>query len=103
MLTPKEVDRIRIALGFCLAGEPSEGWPNDTLQVLEAALGKLSTAPTRTVWVPFSKAEATAAAEAIGQMTDGNARDYSEWHKQTHGSPAQWRALISAEAKLLKA
>lgn len=48
----------------------------------------------------LTKGEAKAALQAIGQMTDGNARDYGEWTSQTHGTVSQWRALLRAEAKI---
>jgi hypothetical protein len=48
----------------------------------------------------LTRDEAQAALEAISQMTDGNARDFSEWRRQTCGTKAQWNALIRAEAKI---
>jgi len=100
MLIPKEVSRIRMALDAICAGEPESGWPDDAIDVMRQAIGKLDAEPERTVWLPFSKAEARAAIAAVSQMTDGNARDYAEWRKQTHGSLHEWQALLRAEAKL---
>lgn len=48
----------------------------------------------------LTKGEAKAALDAISQMTFGNARDYSEWKSQTHGTRSQWEALLRAEAKI---
>ena len=53
--------------------------------------------------VSLSDAEARATLEAISQMTSGNARDYREWNNQTHGSYAEWQALLRAEEKLINA
>lgn len=49
---------------------------------------------------PLTQAEAKAALEAISQMTEGNANDFTEWRKQTSGAFATWKALRRAEAKL---
>lgn len=50
--------------------------------------------------IHLTRAEATAALNAIGQMTDGNARDFGEWHRSTSGTRAQWKALLRAECKI---
>jgi hypothetical protein len=50
--------------------------------------------------IKLTKAEASAALDAISQMTDGNARDYSSWREQTCGAYATWQALIRAEQKI---
>ena len=66
----------------------------------DSALGKLHLTPG-TSMVQVSRFEAKAALDAISQMTDGNARDFVEWRKQTHGTRAQWQALLRIESKLL--
>jgi hypothetical protein len=48
----------------------------------------------------LTKEEASAALLAIGQMTNGNARDFNEWKLQTSGTRAEWNALLRAETKL---
>lgn len=53
--------------------------------------------------VKLSPAEARAAFSAISQMTDGNARDFTEWRKSTSGTKAEWLALLRAEAKIYEA
>jgi len=53
--------------------------------------------------VTLTKAEILALLEAVGQMTDGNARDYPSWEQQTGGTPAQWRALLRGEVRLIEA
>jgi hypothetical protein len=63
----------------------------------EAKLGALAKG---VIMVPLSKFEIIQLLEAIGQMTDGNARSFDEWRKQTHGTISQWNALIAAEQRL---
>lgn len=50
--------------------------------------------------IKLTDAETRAVLDSISQMTDGNARDFAEWSLQTHGTRAQWNALLSAESKL---
>jgi hypothetical protein len=61
---------------------------------------KLSALPKGAVMIVFSKFEIRQLLGAVGQMTDGNARSFDEWHSQTHGTQAQWDALIAAEKRL---
>lgn len=56
-----------------------------------------------TITTKFTRAEAREALNAIGQMTDGNARCFEEWNKQTCGNRHEWNALLRAEAKLREA
>jgi hypothetical protein len=58
---------------------------------------------TKLYTIRLTDAERRAALDAIGQMTDGNARDFSEWRQQTSGHISEWRALLRAEAKLDRA
>lgn len=58
---------------------------------------------SKRIVVTLSDAEARAALDAIGQMTQGNANSFTEWQSQTHGSHAEWLALLRAEAKLTEA
>jgi hypothetical protein len=51
--------------------------------------------------VHLTRAEAAAAKEAISQMTFGNGHDFKEWKLSTHGTKAEWDALLSAEKKLI--
>jgi hypothetical protein len=53
--------------------------------------------------VMLSDAEARAALDAIGQMTQGNNNDFDEWKSQTHGSHAEWLALRRVEEKITEA
>ena len=48
----------------------------------------------------LTKEEAKAAVQAISQMTLGNNYDFHEWKLRTHGTRAEWLALLRAEAKL---
>ena len=50
--------------------------------------------------VNLTRAEITAALEAISQMTDGNARDFEEWKLSTSGTWAEWQALCRVQRKL---
>ena len=44
--------------------------------------------------------EIIALINAVAQMTDGNARDFDEWRKQTSSTRREWNALLQGEAKL---
>ena len=70
------------------------------MNAMLSASAKLYYAITGTLWIPFTSMERNAVVQAIGQMTDGNARDFGEWKSQTHGTAAEWRALLRAEARL---
>jgi hypothetical protein len=50
--------------------------------------------------IDLTPAEIEAALNAISQMTNGNARDFSEWKLATHSTRAEWNALLRAEEKL---
>ena len=47
--------------------------------------------------------EINALLKAVGEHTDGNARDFYEWRLGTSGSRAEWNALLRAERKLTAA
>ncbi len=53
--------------------------------------------------IDLTPAEARAAKAALSQMTDGNARDFHEWQLSTHGTSAEWKALLRAEEKISRA
>lgn len=97
-LTRPEVRGILSALGHALAGELEPSWGRNSRAVMESAHGKLCVAGG--LWLDVTRAEARAALGAIGQMTDGNGRDYREWRLQTHRSHAEWRTLLYIEQKL---
>jgi hypothetical protein len=99
-ITAPEIAAIRDALAFALAGEVEPSWGRNAPRHMREALYKLASAHAL---VPLTKGEAAQLLEAVGQMTDGNARDFDEWRKQTHGSHAQWRALLKGEHKLAQA
>lgn len=63
----------------------------------------LEAASPTSALVVMSRPEIEAALNAMGQMTDGNARDFVEWRKCTSGSRAEWLALLRAEDKLQEA
>jgi len=50
--------------------------------------------------IRLTVAEAKAALEAIGQMTQGNGYSFKEWHSQTSEPRRVWDALLRAEQKL---
>ncbi len=64
---------------------------------------KLLSLAKGSVMVPLSKFEIRQLLEAVSQMTWGNSRSFDEWRRQTHGTKAQWDALIAAEARLTAA
>lgn len=98
-LTRREVGGINAALGLALAGEEEPAWGRGAHKAMESAQDKLHAAGAD-VWLAVSPGEAKAGLEAISQMTDGNARSFDEWRQQTHGTHAQWKALLRLEAKL---
>ena len=57
----------------------------------------------RSETVILTRAELSAVLEAISQMTDGNARDFSSWREQTCGNRREWANLLSGEGKLQSA
>ena len=69
--------------------------------VVSAAAAAIRAARKGAVYL--TPAELTAALEAIGQMTSGNAHDFDSWKEQTHGTRRQWQALLNAEEKLIAA
>lgn len=99
MITASEIRAIRIALGFALSGE-NDDWNIRQHDRMKSALNKLREKPQPAALVPLTRAEAGAVIGAIGQMTDGNARDFGEWRKQTSGTRTQWLALLRAELRI---
>lgn len=99
IITSREIDAIRTALSFALAGEAEPSWGRNAPEHMQSVLDKL-TSQSPEALIPVTKGEAKQMREAISQMTDGNARDFAEWRKQTHGTRSQWDALMRGEAKL---
>ena len=91
MDTPAEIGRS-IADAGALIGDEAKGVAKAAADAIRAE---------RRGAIKFTQGEARAALEAISQMTDGNARCFEEWRKQTCGSYSTWLALLRAEAKLV--
>lgn len=72
----------------------------ERLAVARAAAQAIRDERRGAVWL--TKGEARAVLDAISEMTDGNARDFAEWNRQTHRPHSVWRALLRAEAKIVE-
>jgi hypothetical protein len=100
-LTKRQAAALLVAEGFMNCAE-ADGVSAATVAAAIEARTVIEAHPNA-VWLPFSQAELRALVDAVGQMTEGNARDYSEWKSQTHQTRAEWHALLRAEATLLHA
>jgi hypothetical protein len=102
-LTRAEINAIKVALGFALAGEPDE-WSGYVVDCMRSAQAKFSAMErTTATLLPLTSPQAVAISGAVNQMTDGNARDFAAWHSQTHGTWMTWQALLVGEARLRQA
>lgn len=106
ILTPAEWRALNEAAAFRLSGEMDDRTQlqADTLYSAQAKLAALyDNGQSHARLVALTPGEAKQACLAIGQMTDGNARDYAEWRLCTNGTRQQWQKLLSAEAALKEA
>jgi len=56
MLSPSEACALNVAVGFMTAGE-ADGVPDRDVEAAKSASAKLTAAPARAVWLPFSQKE----------------------------------------------